>query len=416
MTFTSPLDIEAIRADFPILSRQVRGRPLVYLDSAATSQKPLPVLEAMETFYRRSNANIHRGIHLLSEEATEAYEEAHRKVAEFIGAESWREVIFTRNTTESINLVAYTWGRTHIGPGDEILLTEMEHHSNLVPWQLLAREKGARLRFIPVDEAGRLDLSRLDELITPRTRLVACTMMSNVLGTIPPLRRIADAAHAVGAIVLVDGAQGVPHMPTDVKALGADFLAFSGHKMCGPTGVGVLWGRRELLEEMPPFLGGGDMILRVDWYTAEWNELPWKYEAGTPAIAEGIGLGAAVDYLRGIGMEAVRAHEEAIVAYALERLEEVPGVRVYGPPAEERGGVVAFTLEGAHPHDISTLLDREGIAVRAGHHCAMPLHKKLGLGATTRASFYIYSVPSEVDRLVEALYRVKAIFHRRRRP
>ncbi len=414
MTFTSPLDVEAIRADFPILSRQVRGQPLVYLDSAATSQKPLPVLEAMETFYRRSNANIHRGIHLLSEEATEAYEEAHRKVAEFIGAESWREVIFTRNTTESINLVAYTWGRTHIGPGDEILLTEMEHHSNLVPWQLLAQEKGARLRFIPVDEAGRLDLSRLDELITPRTRLVACTMMSNVLGTIPPLRRIADAAHAVGAIVLVDGAQGVPHMPTDVKALGADFLAFSGHKMCGPTGVGVLWGRRELLEEMPPFLGGGDMILRVDWHTAEWNELPWKYEAGTPAIAEGIGLGAAVDYLRGIGMEAVRAHEEAIVAYALERLEEVPGVRVYGPPAEERGGVVAFTLEGAHPHDISTLLDREGIAVRAGHHCAMPLHKKLGLGATTRASFYIYSVPSEVDRLVEALYRVKAIFHRRR--
>lgn len=414
MTFTSPLNVEAIRADFPILSRQVRGQPLVYLDSAATSQKPLPVLEAMETFYRRSNANIHRGIHLLSEEATEAYEEAHRKVAEFIGAESWREVIFTRNTTESINLVAYTWGRTHIGPGDEILLTEMEHHSNLVPWQLLAQEKGARLRFIPVDEAGRLDLSRLDELITPRTRLVACTMMSNVLGTIPPLRRIADAAHAVGAIVLVDGAQGVPHMPTDVKALGADFLAFSGHKMCGPTGVGVLWGRRELLEEMPPFLGGGDMILRVDWHTAEWNELPWKYEAGTPAIAEGIGLGAAVDYLRGIGMEAVRAHEEAIVAYALERLEEVPGVRVYGPPAEERGGVVAFTLEGAHPHDISTLLDREGIAVRAGHHCAMPLHKKLGLGATTRASFYIYSVPSEVDRLVEALYRVKAIFHRRR--
>jgi len=416
MTFTSPLDVEAIRADFPILSRQVRGQPLVYLDSAATSQKPLPVLEAMETFYRRSNANIHRGIHLLSEEATEAYEEAHRKVADFIGAESWREVIFTRNTTEGINLVAYTWGRTHIGPGDEILLTEMEHHSNLVPWQLLAREKGARLRFIPVDEEGRLDLSRLDELITPRTRLVACTMMSNVLGTIPPLRQIADAAHAVGAVFLVDGAQGVPHLPTDVKALGADFLAFSGHKMCGPTGVGVLWGRRELLEEMPPFLGGGDMILRVDWHSAEWNELPWKYEAGTPAIAEGIGLGAAVDYLRGIGMEAVRAHEEAIVAYALERLEEIPGVRVYGPPAEERGGVVAFTLEEAHPHDISTLLDREGIAVRAGHHCAMPLHKKLGLGATTRASFYIYNVPSEVDRLVDALYRVKALFRRRPQP
>ncbi|RMF35578.1 MAG: aminotransferase class V-fold PLP-dependent enzyme, partial [Chloroflexi bacterium] len=305
---------------------------------------------------------------------------------------------------------------THIGPGDEILLTEMEHHSNLVPWQLLAQEKGARLRFIPVDEEGRLDLSRLDELITPRTRLVACTMMSNVLGTIPPLRRIADAAHAVGAVFLVDGAQGVPHLPTDVKALGADFLAFSGHKMCGPTGVGVLWGRRELLEEMPPFLGGGDMILRVDWHSAEWNELPWKYEAGTPAIAEGIGLGAAVDYLRGIGMETVRAHEEAIVAYALERLEEIPGVRVYGPPAEERGGVVAFTLEEAHPHDISTLLDREGIAVRAGHHCAMPLHKKLGLGATTRASFYIYSIPSEVDRLVDALYRVKALFRRRPRP
>ncbi len=403
------LDVERIRTDFPILSRQVHGKPLVFLDSAASSQKPLPVLEAMERAYRTCYANVHRGVYTLSEEATCSYEEARDKVASFINARAREEIIFTRNTTESINLVAYTWGRTHIGPGDRILLTEMEHHSNIVPWQLLAQEKGAELVYLPITDEGFLDLDRLDDLLDERVKLVAFTMMSNVLGTIIPVKEIVERAHRVGAVTLVDGAQGVPHMPVDVQDLGCDFLAFSGHKMCGPTGIGVLYGREELLEEMPPFLGGGDMIRRVEWDHSTWNDLPWKFEAGTPAIVEGIGLGAAVDYLTGIGMEAIAAHEHEVIAYAMERLSALPGLEIVGPPAQHRGGVVAFTFRNIHPHDLAHLLDLEGVAVRAGHHCAQPLHKRLGLVATTRASFYLYNTKEEADRLAEALEKVARI-------
>jgi len=396
-------DIERIRADFPILSRQVHGKPLVFLDSGASSQKPLPVLKAMDEAYRTCYANVHRGIYTLSEEATCSYEAARDKVASFINARAREEVIFTRNTTESINLVAYTWGRANIGPGDRILLTEMEHHSNIVPWQLLAQEKGAELVYLPVTDDGFLQMDRLDDLLDERVKLVAFTMMSNVLGTIIPVREIVQRAHAVGAVTLVDGAQGVPHLPVDVQELGCDFLAFSGHKMCGPSGIGVLYGREELLEEMPPFMGGGDMIRRVELHRSTWNDLPWKFEAGTPAIVEGIGLGAAVDYLDEIGMEAIAAHERETVAYAVERLSALPGMHIVGPPAEARGGVIAFTFRGIHPHDLAHLLDLEGVAVRAGHHCAQPLHKRLGLTATTRASFYLYNTTQEADLLAEAL-------------
>ena len=407
-------DVQAVRADFPVLERQINGKQLVFLDSAASSQKPLPVIEAISDYYRNYHANVHRGIYRLSEEATDAFENARDLVARFINVES-REVIFTRNATESINLVAQSWGRANLRPGDEILLTVMEHHANLVPWQLIAGEKEARLRFIPLTEDGQLDLSTLDDLLTERTRLVAFTQASNVLGTLTPVRRVADAAHAAGALVLVDGAQGAPHLPTDVQAMGCDFYAFSSHKMCGPTGIGVLWGRRELLESMPPFMGGGEMICRVELERSDWAALPNKFEAGTPAIAAAIGLGAAVEYLSALGMKAVRAHEKELTAYALERLSEVPGLTVYGPTdVEMRGGVTAFTLEDAHPHDIATILDSEAVAVRAGHHCAMPLHTQLGLSATTRASFYVYNVPEEIDRLVEALHKVKHIFSRGR--
>jgi cysteine desulfurase/selenocysteine lyase len=409
------LDVQAIRNEFPILGREFNGKKLVFLDSAASSQKPLPVLEAMDKYYRTSHANVHRGIYRLSEEATDAYERARDRVARFINAPSRKELIFTRNATESINLVVHSWARAKLSSGDEILLTEMEHHANLVPWQLVAQEKDLTLRFIPITEDGRLDLTELDSLLTERTKLVAFTQASNVLGTLTPVRQIVDAAHAVGAIAVVDGAQGVPHLPVDVQALDCDFYAFSSHKMCGPTGIGVLWGRRELLQSMPPFMGGGEMIRRVELERSEWNELPYKFEAGTPAIAEAIGLGAAVDYLSALGMETVRAHERELTAYALERLVEVPGLTAYGPTdLEVRGGVVAFALDGAHPHDIATILDSEAVAVRAGHHCAMPLHKRLGLPATTRASFYIYNLPEEIDRLVEALYKVKHIFSRGR--
>lgn len=406
------LDVERIRADFPVLHQIVHGKPLVFLDSAASSQKPISVLEAMNEYYRTTHANVHRGVYQLSERATALYEEARRKIASFIGAASPKEIIFTRNTTEAINLVAYAWARPSLREGDEILLTEMEHHSNLVPWFLVAREKGLRIRYIPIDEEGRLRLDLLDTLITERTRLVAVTMMSNVLGTINPLKPIIEKARAAGAIVLIDGAQGVPHIPVNVQELGCDFLAFSGHKMCGPTGIGVLWGRRELLEAMPPFLGGGDMIRRVTFEGAEWNELPYKFEAGTPAIAEAVGLGAAVDYLNRIGMEAIHRHEQMLVAYAMERLSEIPGIRIVGPPPAERGGVVAFTMDRAHPHDIATILDREGVCIRAGHHCAMPLHERLGLTATARASFYLYNTVEEVDRLIEGLEVVRKTFHR----
>jgi len=409
------LDVQAIRSEFPVLGREINGKKLVFLDSAASSQKPIPVLEAMDKYYRTSHANVHRGIYRLSEEATDAYERARDRIARFINAPSRKELIFTRNATESINLVAHSWARAKLSSGDEILLTEMEHHANLVPWQLVAQEKDLTLRFIPITEDGRLDLTELDSLLTERTKLVAFTQASNVLGTLTPVRQIVDAAHAVGAIAVVDGAQGVPHLPVDVQALDCDFYAFSSHKMCGPTGIGVLWGRRELLQSMPPFMGGGEMIRRVELERSEWNELPYKFEAGTPAIAEAIGLGAAVDYLSALGMETVRAHEKELTAYALERLVEVPGLTAYGPTdLEVRGGVVAFALDGAHPHDIATILDSEAVAVRAGHHCAMPLHKRLGLPATTRASFYIYNLPEEIDRLVEALYKVKHIFSRGR--
>lgn len=397
------LKVDRIRADFPILSRQVHGKPLVFLDSAASSQKPLAVLEAMERAYRECYANVHRGVYTLSEEATCSYEEARDKVASFINARVREEIVFTRNTTESINLVAYSWGRSNIGPGDRILLTEMEHHSNLVPWQLLAQEKGAELVYLPITDDGFLQMDRLDELLDERVRLVAFTMMSNVLGTITPAKELVERAHAVGAVVLVDGAQGVPHLPVDVQELGCDFLAFSGHKMCGPSGIGVLYGREELLEAMPPFLSGGDMIRRVEFHRATWNDLPWKFEAGTPAIVEGIGLGAAVDYLEGFGMEAIAAHERETVTYAMERLSALPGMQIVGPPARARGGVVAFSFRGIHPHDLAHLLDLEGVAVRAGHHCAQPLHARLGLTATTRASFYLYNTPDEADRLAEAL-------------
>ncbi len=404
-------DVRRIRADCPVLRRQVRpGVPLIYLDSTATSQKPRSVLEAMDTFYRQHNANIHRGIHTLAEEATAAYEEARRKVARFINAPEARQVIFTRNTTESINLVAQTWGRANLHAGDLVILTELEHHSNLVPWQMLAAERDLRLEFIPVDDQGLLDLETYRKLLEQRPKLVAFTHMSNVLGTITPAREIIRLAHQAGAITLLDGAQSVPHIPVDVQALDADFLAFSAHKMCGPTGIGALYGRRELLEEMPPFLGGGDMIRTVHLRSFTANELPHKFEAGTPAIAEGVGFGAAVDYLSAIGMEAVRAHEHSVTTYALERLREVPGLRLYGPPPEHRGGVAAFTLEGVHPHDVAQVLDRYGIAVRAGHHCAQPLHEKLGIPATTRASFYLYNTREEVDALVSALYKTKEIF------
>ena len=405
------LDVAHIRADFPILEREVRpGVPLIYLDSTATSQKPLAVIQAMDEFYRKSNANIHRGIHTLAEEATFKYESARVRVAEFIHAPSPRQVIFTRNATEAINLVAYSWGRTNLQAGDAVILTEMEHHANLVPWQILAIERDLRLEFIPVSEEGLLDLEIYKELLELQPRLVAFTHMSNVLGTINPAVDIIRLAHQAGALALVDAAQSVPHFPVDVQALDADFLVFSAHKMCGPTGIGVLYGRKKLLEDMPPFMGGGDMIRQVHLRSFTPNELPYKFEAGTPAIAEAVGLGAAIDYLAEIGMGAIEEHEKEMIAYALERLEEIPGVRIFGPSAEQKGGVAAFSMAGIHPHDISQILDRDGIAIRAGHHCAMPLHEKFNLPATARASFYLYNSQEEIDRLIMAIYKVKEIF------
>lgn len=405
------MDSAEIRADFPIFKREVRaGVPLVYLDSAATSQKPGSVIRVMVDFLERSNANIHRGIHTLAEESTHKYEQARVKIAGFINASSARQVIFTRNTTESINIVAYSWGRSNLKPGDVVILTEMEHHSNLVPWHILARERDIRLEFIPVTPDGLLDLDEYRQLLKLQPRLVAFTHMSNVLGTINPAKEIIRLAHEVGAVTVLDGAQSVPHLPVDVKDLDVDFLAFSGHKMCGPTGIGILYGRRELLEAMPPFLGGGDMIKRVHLRSFEPNELPYKFEAGTPAIMEAIGLGAAVEYLQGIGLDAVHEHEQIVIAHTLERLEEIPGVTVFGPPAEEKGGVASFVLDGVHAHDVAQILDQDGVAVRAGHHCAMPLHDKYDVPATARASFYLYNTIEEVDQLVNSIYKVKQVF------
>lgn len=407
MTF----DVTQIRHDFPVLGREVRpGVRLVYLDSTATAQKPRQVLETMEKFYRESNANIHRGVHTLAEEATALYEEARAKIARFINAPSPRQIIYTRNTTEAINLVAYSWGRAFLQPGDRILLTEMEHHSNLVPWYLLAQERHLELDFVPVREDGLLDLEAYHRLLERRPKLVAFTHMSNVLGTINPAREMIALAHQAGAITLLDGAQSVPHFPVDVQELDVDFLAFSGHKMCGPTGIGVLYGKMPLLEAMPPFLGGGDMIRAVHLGSFVPNEVPYKFEAGTPAIAEAIGLGAAVDYLQSVGMEAIAQYEHELTVYALERLEEVPGVRLFGPAAAHKGGIAAFTFDGVHPHDVAQILDQYGIAVRAGHHCAQPLHERFGIPATTRASFYLYTTKEEIDKLVDGLYQVKKIF------
>jgi cysteine desulfurase/selenocysteine lyase len=386
------------------------GKTLVYLDSAATSQKPIQVISAMDDYYKRTNANIHRGIHVLAEEATADYEAARGKIARFINAGNDREVIYTRNTTESINLVAYSWGRKNLTEGDLVVLTEMEHHSNLVPWQMLVAEIGFRIEYIPVSKEGLLDLETYQALLDQKPKLVGFTHMSNVLGTINPAKDMIVQAHQAGALVMIDGAQAVPHFPVDVQDLDADFYAFSSHKMCGPTGIGILYGKQSLLEEMPPFIGGGDMIKRVSFDGFTPNSLPHKFEAGTPAIAEAVGFGAAVDYLSKVGMEAVQAHEHRLTEYAIERLEEVPSVWVFGPPANQKGGVAAFTMEGIHPHDVSQIVDAEGIAVRAGHHCAMPLHEKFDIPATARASFYLYNTRAEIDKLVESLYKVKQIF------
>ena len=405
------LDSASIRSEFPALNREVRdGVPLVYLDSAATSQKPKQVLQNVGRFYRDYNANVHRGIHTLAEEATTQYEGARERIAGFINAGAAREVIFTGNATEALNLVAQSWGRANLHKGDRIVLTEMEHHSNLVPWQMLATEKGLNIDIIPVRDDGELDQFEFDKLLRSNPKAVCITHVSNVLGTVNPLAQMAEKARSVGAITVVDGAQSAPHLPVDVQALGADFFAFSGHKMCGPTGVGVLWGRAELLQSMPPFLGGGDMIKRVHLRDFEPNEIPYKFEAGTPPIGEAIGLGAAVDFLTDVGMDAIWQHEQWLIKYALERLEEFPGVTVYGPAGGVRGGVAAFTLEGVHPHDIAQVLDTSGVAVRAGHHCAMPLHDRFNLVATARASFYLYNTRDEVDELIRGLYKVKDLF------
>jgi cysteine desulfurase/selenocysteine lyase len=406
------LDVQQVRKDFPVLGRELTpGKPLIYLDSAATSQKPASVIQAMSNYYEEKNANIHRGVHRLAEEATHAYESSREKVAEFINAPSSEQVIFTRNTTEAINLVAFSWGRTNLKTGDRILLTEMEHHSNLVPWQLLASEMDLVLDFIPVTPEGLLDLDQYQALLKKGPKLLGITHMSNVLGTINPLDEILRDAKGVGAVTLVDGAQAVPHFPVDVNALEADFYAFSAHKMCGPTGIGVLYGRRDLLEKMPPFLGGGEMIKRVELRSFKANDLPHKFEAGTPAIAEGVGFGAAVDYLQSIGMKEIEEHERRITGYALEKLSLIPDLHVLGPSIEEKGGVAAFYIKGIHAHDVAQVLDSQGIAVRAGHHCAQPLHNKYDLPATTRASMYLYNTEDEIDQMISGIQKVKEIFN-----
>jgi len=401
----------SVREDFPIFQRRPSGKPLIYLDSSSTSQKPAVVIEALAGHLREHNANVHRGVYELAQEADAAYEGARAKVAAFAGAEPLL-TIFTKNVTEAINLVAYAWGRAHVGAGDAVLVTQMEHHANILPWQVLCRERGANLRYLEVDERGELSLQALeDELARGDVRLVAFTHVSNVLGTINPVAEITGRARAAGALTLVDGAQAVPQMPVDVGELGADFYAWTGHKALGPTGVGVLHGRREILEQMEPFLTGGDMIASVDFQTATWNELPWKFEAGTPMIAEAVGLGAAVEYLSQLGMEHVREHERELTAQMLQELSTLPGVRILGPPeAESRGGLVAFTLEGIHPHDVAELVSREGVCIRAGHHCAQPLMRCLHLGATARASVGVYNEPSDVEALVAALHGAREVF------
>ncbi len=406
----SPIyDPAAVAAQFPILQREIGGRRIVYLDSGATAQKPELVLRTLDESFRLHNANIHRGVYTLAQEATERFEGARERIARFVGART-AETIFTKNVTEALNLVAYAWGRRNVGAGDTIVLTPMEHHSNVVPWQLLAQEVGARLAYVELTEDGRLDLDSLDALLAREPKLVTVAHVSNVLGTLNPVEEIVRRAHAAGAVVVVDGAQAVPHLPVDVKAIGADFYGFTGHKVYGPTGIGVLHGRRELLEAMPPFLAGGDMISSVDFEASTWHELPWKFEAGTSPYVEATGLGAAVEWLDALGLDAVHAHEAELTAYAMDALHEVPGLTIYGPPAEQRGSLVSIALDGVHPHDLADILGRSNVCVRAGHHCAQPLMRKLGVHATTRASFAAHTTRAAVDALVDGLHEVRRVF------
>ncbi len=410
-TESAPLSVEDIRSDFPILEREFDGTPLVYLDNAATSQTPEPVVDAIVEYYHTYNSNVHRGLHQLSQEASIAYEDAHDRVAEFIGASGEREeIVFTKNATESMNTVAYAWGLEELGPGDEIVLTEMEHHAALVTWQQIAKKTGATVRFIEVDDEGYLDMDHARELIGPDTAMVSVVHVSNTLGTVNPVSELADLAHEQDALIFVDGAQSVPHMPVDVEAIDADFFAFSGHKMCGPTGVGVLYGKKHLLEEMQPYLYGGMMIEKVTFEDSTWHELPWKFEAGTPVIAQGIALAEACDYLDEIGMDNVKRHGEALAEYAHERLSEFDDIEILGPPADDRGALVSFNLDTVHAHDVSEILNAHGVAVRAGDHCTQPLHDKLGVPASARASFYIYNTREEVDKLVEGLEEARELF------
>ncbi len=410
VTARPALDAQKLRADFPIFEQKIHGKPLAYLDSAASSQKPRQVLDALREFYETSYANVHRGVYLLSERATEAYEGAREKARVFVNAPAAREVIFTRSATESINLIAYAWGLDNLGPGDLVLVTELEHHSNFVPWQYIAKRAGAEFRLLPIDDNGELRLDGLDEATAgAQVKVVATNLVSNSLGTINPVERLAVWAHEHGAIMVVDAAQGAPHHRVDVQELGCDFLAFSSHKMCGPTGVGALWGRAELLEPMAPFNLGGHMIRTVRAEDTTWGELPYKFEAGTQPIAEAVGFGAAMDYVSAVGLDAIAEYESELAAYALERLAEVGGIITYGPPADRRAGIVSFNVDGIHPHDVAQVLDSEGVAIRAGHHCCQPLMTRLGVAATNRASFYLYTVPEEIDRLVEGLHKVKKI-------
>ena len=411
VTERKKLDAQKLRADFPIFEQEINGKPLAYLDSAVTSQKPRQVLEALRTFYETSYANVHRGVYTLSERATAEYEGAREKVARFVNAPSAREVVFLRGATEGLNLVAYAWGLDNLGPGDVVLVTELEHHSNFVPWQYIAQRTGAEFRAIPLDDHGELRLDTLDEIAgSEQVKVVANNLVSNALGTINPVERLSAWAHERGAIMVVDAAQAAPHHPIDVQALGCDFLAFSAHKMCGPTSVGALWGRQEILERMAPFNLGGHMIRAVNLERTTWGQVPAKFEAGTQPIAEAVGFGAAVDYLTAIGLDAIEEYEQELAAQALEALADVPGIKLYGPPPERRAGIVSFNLEGVHPHDVAQVLDMRGVAIRAGHHCCQPLMAKLGVAATNRASFYLYSLPEEVDRLAEGVHEARRLF------
>jgi cysteine desulfurase/selenocysteine lyase len=410
VTARSTLDARKLRADFPIFDEKIHGKPLAYLDSAASSQKPRQVLDAIREFYETSYANVHRGVYTLSERATAGYEGARETLRRFVNAPSAREVIFTRSATESINLVAYAWGLDNLGPGDLVVVTELEHHSNFVPWQFIAKRTGAEFRMLPIDDNGELQLDDLDELVGDgRVKVVATNLVSNSLGTINPVQKLSAWVHERGGIMVVDAAQGAPHHRVDVQALECDFLAFSSHKLCGPSGVGALWGRSELLEEMSPFNLGGHMIRQVRFEETTWGELPYKFEAGTQPIAEAVGFGAAVDYVSAAGLEAIEEYESELAAQALDRLDEIGGVTTYGPPPQRRAGIVSFNVEGIHPHDVAQVLDSEGVAIRAGHHCCQPLMTRLGVAATNRASFYLYTVPEEIDRLVEGVHKVKRI-------